>query len=345
LRQRVDHGIFGYPEFTSRNSSLFQALCDLLVERMKRLYAWEVRTEEIVYFPGVVAGLNLSCQVLAGPGLGVLVQPPVYPPFLQLAGNAGAVHQEASLTCGPDGEYTVDWEVFEAAFTPQTRAFVLCNPHNPVGRVFNEQELGKMAEICLRNEAAIVSDEIHCDLLYPGKRHIPIASLDAEVSRRTITLMAPSKTFNLAGLYTSFAIIPDAELRKRFTRLLHSRGAGINLLGLVAAEAAYRHGQEWLDQLLAYLTQNRDFVIDFTNHQLPGVKAAAPEGSFLAWLDCRAAGLPQEPYPFFLEKARVALNDGKSFGAGGEGFVRLNFGCPRSVLSEALERMKAAMCS
>jgi cysteine-S-conjugate beta-lyase len=345
LHQRVHHGIFGYPEWNTSRSSLYQGLYDVIVERMARLYGWIIQPEDIVFYPGVVAGLNVVCSLLAGADQGVLVQPPVYPPFLSLAENAGALPQEAALSRTESGSYEVDWEIFESAITPQTRVFVLCNPHNPVGRVFRRPELEKMAQICLAQNVTIVSDEIHCDLLYPGYRHIPIASLAPEVARHTITLMAPSKTFNLAGLYTSFAIIPDADLRRRFVQLQHARTGGVNVLGLVAAEAAYREGQEWLDQLLIYLKQNRDFVAEFVHRQMPGVQMKVPEATFLAWLDCREAGLQQDVYSFFLKNGRVALNDGRTFGAGGEGFVRLNFGCPRSVLAEALERMQIALQS
>lgn len=345
LHARIDHGIFGYPEWTTRKSGLYQRLYQVIIERLDRLYGWKVNPEEIVFFPGVVPALHAACHVLAGPGAGVLVQPPVYPPFLALARNTGAEHQEAPLSQDCDGKYEVDWQAFEAAIQPNTRAFVLCNPHNPVGRVFRRAELEQMAQICLSHGITIVSDEIHCDLVYPGEQHIPIATLDPEVARHTITLMAPSKTFNLAGLNTSFAIISDPRLRERFIQMQHSYTGGVNLLGLVAAEAAYRYGQEWLDQLLVYLDQNRNFVVDYVHRELPGIKTTLPEATYLAWLDCRAANLPQDPYTFFLEKARLALNDGRTFGTGGEGFVRLNFGCPRAVLAEALARMKDALAT
>jgi cystathionine beta-lyase len=343
LHKRVDHSIFGYPEYSSRQSKLLQSLHNTIVERMERLYGWSIQPADIVLVPGVVPALNAACQVFAHAGGGILVQPPVYPPFLNLAANANAQHQEAILNCKPDGTYEVDWDVFESAFTPQTRVFVLCNPHNPVGRVYQREELERMVQICLKRDVFIISDEIHCDLLYPGYQHIPIASLDAEIAQRVITLMAPSKTFNLAGLNTSFAIIQDRDLRKRFVNVQHSRVGGVNLLGMVAAEAAYTAGQEWLDQLLVYLLGNRNYVVETIRRQLNNLKVAAPEATYLAWIDCRDAGLPQDAYTFFLEKARVALNDGRTFGTGGEGFVRLNFGCPRPVLAEALERMKTAL--
>jgi cystathionine beta-lyase len=238
-----------------------------------------------------------------------------------------------------------DLDTVRAAIHPRTRAFILCNPHNPVGRVFTREELAGMAQICLERDIPIIADEIHCDLLFSGQRHVPIASLAPEIERRTITLMAPSKTFNLAGLKVSVAVIPDASLRERF---MAARGdyvqASVNILGYAAALAAYRDGQEWLDELMRYLEGNRDFLIDYVRRHLPGVSMVAPEGTYLAWLDCRGAGpAAADPFTFFLERAKVALNDGALFGAGGQGFVRLNFGTPRALLTEGLERMRRAL--
>jgi cystathionine beta-lyase len=315
---------------------------------MQRLYGWTIAAEDLVYFPGVVPGLNIACQALAGPGDGVLIQPPVYPPFLHLAENAAAVDQQAALQRLEDGKYEIDWDVFEKGFSPETKAFVLCNPHNPVGRVFRKAELGQMAAACLSRKVTILSDEIHCDLLFSNQQHIPIASLDPEIGMNTITFMAPSKTFNLAGLYFSFAIIQNADLRKRFVKAKASRTGGINIFGMVAAEAAYRAGQEWLDQLLPYLEANRDFLADFVRDELTGIRMVKPEGTYLAWLDCREAASifldsGRSAYTFFLNQAKVGLNDGSWFGQEGEGFVRLNFACSRSVLAEALQRIKTAL--
>jgi cystathionine beta-lyase len=285
----------------------------------------------------------MAAHAFIKPGDGLLIQPPVYMPFLTTAGNAGGITQQAGLMRAPDGTYSVDMDAFNAAITGQTRMFLLCNPHNPVGRVFSPAELKAMAEACLRHNLVICSDEIHCDLVFSGHRHIPIASLSPEIAQRTVTLMAPSKTFNIAGLGCSFAIIQNPELRKQFQRAGGGMVHFVNMLGLVAGKAAYQEGQEWLDQLMAYLQGNRDYLVRFVNEQLPGVKMASPEGTYLAWLDCREAGLPVKPAEFFLKSARVGLNDGEAFGPGGEGFVRLNFGCPRAMLAEALERMKRAL--
>ena len=278
-------------------------------------------------------------------GDGLLIQTPVYPPILHAATTTGLQGREMELTRRVNGTYYVDWERFTQAIDPSTRVFLLCNPHNPVGRVFEKEELEQFAEICLQKDLTICSDEIHCDLIYPGHRHIPIASLDPEIARRTITLMAPSKTFNIAGLQCSFAIIPDRDLRKRYIKARKGLVPWVNLMGLEAARAAYLHGHEWLDQLLVYLKANRDALESFLEERLPGVKVTHAEGTYLAWLDCGAIHLQEAatPYSFFLEKAGVATNDGATFGQGGAGFVRFNFGCPRSLMFEALEKMASAL--
>jgi cystathionine beta-lyase len=239
--------------------------------------------------------------------------------------------------------YEVDFESFEKAITPQTKIFILCNPHNPVGRVFTRVELEKMAEVCLRHGVVICSDEIHCDLVFPEYQHIPIASLSPEVARWTITLMAPSKTYNLAGLRCGFAVIQSPELAKGWKKASLGLNPGLNIMGQVAALAGYREGKEWLDQVLAYLRANRDFLYRTIPEKLPGVRMTRMEATYLAWLDCRRAGIPGNPFQFFLKEANVALNDGGEFGRGGEGFVRMNFACPREMLNQALEQMSGAM--
>jgi cystathionine beta-lyase len=221
--------------------------------------------------------------------------------------------------------------------------FMLCNPHNPVGRVYTRQELGRMAEICLRHDLVICADEIHCDLLYEDVKHTPIATLSPEVSRQTITLMAPSKTYNIAGLHCSVAIIEDEALRERYAEAKRGLVSSVGVMGWVAAVAAYRDGQPWLDELLHYLEGNRDYVADYVAAHLPGITMAKPEGTFLAWLDCRQSAIEENPHEFFLREAKVAMNDGAAFGRGGEGFVRLNFGCCRELLEEALGRVRDAL--
>ncbi len=338
LHERVDHGIFGYglepPE-----------LRPLLVERLERLYGWSVSPEALVFIPGVMSGFNLAARTVASPGDGMLVQTPIYYPILRIPTNANLVLEGMELTRCADGQYEIDFDLMAATFTARTRLFLLCNPHNPVGRVFRREELERMAELCLQREVWICSDEIHCDLVFPGHQHIPIASLAPEIADRTITLMAPSKTYNLAGLHCAFAIIPNAELRRRFQAVRADLVPGVDVLGFTAALAAYRDGGPWLTEVLRYLEANRDFLWTRGKEYLPGVTLTQPEGTYLAWLDCRALadGPSWNPHRFFLERAKVALNDGAVFGQGGEGFVRLNFACPRATLQAALERMRQAI--
>ncbi|MCJ7532567.1 MAG: PatB family C-S lyase [Anaerolineales bacterium] len=336
LEERVAHGVFGY---TDDNTQFRQ----VLVERMAELYNWEIQSKDIVFVPGVVVGFNLASHTVATPDGGVLVQTPVYPPMLGAAAAADMTHQETELSHLVDGFYSIDFDAFEAAVTAQTRLFLLCNPHNPTGRVFTQVELEQIAEICLKREVVICSDEIHCDLIFPGYRHIPIASLDPEIAQNTITLVAPSKTFNIAGLECSAAIIQNPVLRGQYKKASKGLVGGVNLLGSLAGLVAYRDGNEWLQQLLVYLEANRDFLYDYVQREFPGISMTKPEGTYLAWLDCRQALIKGNPHEFFLREARVALNDGVDFGRGGEGFVRLNFGCSRLTLTEALERMKNSL--
>lgn len=357
LRCRVDHGIFGYgmepPE-----------LRPLLQERLQRLYGWHVDAEALVFVPGVVVGFNLATHAViegkvlgnAKGGDGLLAQTPVYYPILGVPDNTGCTLNSMELTppgagATGNGQYQIDLDAFEAAIGAHTRIFVLCNPHNPVGRVFTREELEAMAEICLRHDVVICSDEIHCDLVFSGHQHLPIASLDPEIEARTITLMAPSKTYNIAGLHASVAIIPNPELRERFLAARQGIVPRLDIMGFAAMLAAYQVPERteagtdddpWLEQVLRYLEANRDVVFDAVN-EIPGLSMTRPEGTYLAWIDCKAAGLVQEPHKFFLEKARVGLNAGAQFGPGGEEYVRLNFGCPRATLVAALERMRAAL--
>jgi cysteine-S-conjugate beta-lyase len=343
LRDRIEHGVFGYPTSASADQKGMDRLRQTIVDRLAQLYHWTISPEDLVFVPGVVTGFNLACHSLATPGGGVLVQTPVYTPILNAPANAGMLRQEMELTQCPDGPYSIDWRAFEAAITDQTRLFILCNPHNPVGRVFRQDELEYMAEICLRQGVVICSDEIHSDLIFSGSHHLPLASLDPLIAQNTITLIAPSKTYNLAGLACSIAIIQNAELRQNYMHSGKGLVSWVNLMGIVAAQAAYHEGQDWLDQLLVYLEANRDYLVRFVQEQLPGMCMGCPEGTYLAWLDCRGAGIQGNPAEFFLQKGRVALNDGATFGQGGAGFVRLNFGCPRPMLTEALERMREAI--
>jgi len=337
LHARIAHGVFGYgieiPEFN-----------ETVVELLYKRYDWRVSPEALVLLPGVIAGFNLACRAVTVPGDGVLLQTPVYPPILRAPTNVGLTRNEVALMQQVDGRYGIDFDAFEAAITDRTRMFLLCNPHNPVGRVFQRHELTRMAEVCRRHNLVICADEIHCDLVYQGHPHLPIASLAPEIAERTITLMAPSKTYNLAGLKCAFAIIPNPTMREKFLAARADLVTTANILGYAAALAAYRDGQPWLDEMRRYLESNRDCVRQYVDVHLPAITMGTPEGTYLAWLDCRQAGMPHnDPYTFFLEHAKVALNDGETFGQNGKGFVRLNFGCPRATLVQALEQMRQAL--
>ncbi len=347
LRQAVDHGVFGYAVPT-------RELAETVAARLQRLYGWQATPEMVVATPGVVSAFAAAARAVCQPGQGILVQPPVYPPFLSVHAAAGLVRQDAPLARVAHSQYVayeIDWDVFEAAFRSggaSTSMFLLCNPHNPTGQTYSRADLSRMADLCLRYGAVICSDEIHAELLLGGATHTPIAALDPAVAARTITLIAPSKTFNVAGLFCGFAIIPDEDLRLRYRKTLEAMTLHVNSLGLAAAQAAFSGAcDDWLAALNRYLTANRDFLADFVARRLPGVRTSLPAATYLAWLDCtdllRAGRIQGSPHQFFVQKARVALNDGAEFGPGGEGFVRLNFGCPRATLAEALERMARAL--
>jgi len=339
LEKRVSHGIFGYGEPPD-------TLREVIQERLARLYGWRVEQEAIIFVPGVATGFNQACHAIGAPGDDVLVEPPVYFPMLDAPENAGRVCKTVPLLEGPE-RYERDLDAFEDAITEHSShtppLLLLCNPHNPVGRVFEKTELERLAEICLHHDVVICSDEIHCDLLFREHSHIPIASLAPEIAAQTITFFAPSKTYNIAGLSCSVGVIQNPDLRSKVEAAGSGLAPHVNILGYAAALAAYRDGQEWLDELLLYLEANRDYVQKYITAHMPTIKYQPPEGTYLAWLDCRETDISGNPYEFFLEHARVALNDGAAFGEGGAGFVRLNFGCPRATLSEALGRMREAM--
>jgi cystathionine beta-lyase len=337
LTERVQHGVFGY-QFDS------PPLRQTLVERLHTRHHLSIQPDQILFIPGLVEALNLVCEVFGEHG-GVLMQTPIYPPFLSAPANNGCAAQKVPLARISEGarmRYEIDFEAFEAAITPESRVFLLCNPHNPVGRVYTRAELERLAEICLRHNLLICADEIHCDLVYDGHQHLSIASLAPEIAARTITLLAPSKTFNLPGLGLGFAVVSDDELRARLTKKLWGMGAFVNALGYTAALAAYQEGQPWLDETMAYLKANRDFVVEFVETRLPGVQVTVPEGTYLAWLDMGGADISGSAYKFCLDHARVACGNGTDFAAG-ETFIRLNYGCPRDMLTDALERICAAV--
>ncbi|MEZ4613942.1 MAG: PatB family C-S lyase [Caldilineaceae bacterium] len=339
IHERVEHAVFGYGGESQR-------LQEVICERMDRLHGWQIKPADVVLLPGLVCGLNVVSRAIGQPGDGVVVSTPVYPPFLTAPTNQGRVLQTASLAVESTAHtqrYAFDADVFEQTIQPNTNLFILCNPHNPVGRAYTKAEMLAMAESCTRHDLVICSDEIHCDLMLDGNKHLPIATLDPQIADRTITLIAPSKTFNVPGLGCSAVIVQNAELRQKVTGAASGIVPHVNVLGIAAAIAAYTECQAWQDELLAYLTANRDFVVNFVTEELPNLRITVPEATYLAWIDCRAAGIEGNPYEFFLKEAKVAFNDGARFGEEGKNFIRLNFGTQRALLEEGLARVKNAL--
>ena len=331
LQERVYHGVFGYAEAPDE-------LTDTILGMLKTDHDWQVEPEWIIWLPGLVTGLNVACRAAGEPGDDVMTTVPIYPPFLTAPGNS-----DRNLVTIPFSEMSnrpqFDFDRLVAGITPQTNLFILCNPHNPVGRVFTQTELAALAGICIEHDMILCSDEIHCGLILDeDKTHIPTATLSPEIARRTITLMAPSKTYNLPGLGCSFAIISDTQLRQRFEKAMAGIVPLVNAFGFTAALAAYRHGHQWRKSLLDCLRRNRDCVMDAAA-SMPGLSMGEVEATYLAWIDTRESGI-EDPVRFF-ENAGVGLSDGTAYG--GDGFVRLNFGCPQSTLNEALKRMKQAL--
>lgn len=337
IHARVSHGVFGYG-IPPRD------LPEIVVNRMLKLYNWEISDTCISFIPGCVTGFNLALRAFCQPGDAIIMQTPVYPPFLTAPDYVNMIRVENPLLKDQDYFYTIDFDLFEdQVIKNKVKLFILCNPHNPVGRVFTQNELERLADICLKHNVLICSDEIHCDLLFTGSKHIPIASLSNEVSKQTITLLAPSKTYNIAGLHASIVIIEDPTLRTKFDQARAGLIGNPSVLSLVGARAAYLFGDKWLSEVLTYLENNRNWLLDTISNELPGIKIGKPEGTFLGWMDCSQLSLKPNPCTYFLEQARVGLNDGKSFGDCGSQFVRFNFGSPRVILEEALTRMKKTL--
>jgi len=347
LHKAVNHSILGY-ETPSKD------LLATVAERMDKLYGWKIGPDMVVAVPGVVSGFNAAAKAACGSGEGVLMQPPVYFPFLEVHENQGLTRQFASLVQMANGnilQYEIDFDAFEAAMgsdDTRTGMFLFCNPHNPTGNAFSWEDLSRLAEICLQRNVVICSDEIHSELLLGRAQHTPIATLTTEITEQTITLVAPSKTFNTAGLFCSFAIIPNPDLRERYKQASKGLTFHINSLGQIAAQIAFSGAcDDWLKELLSYLTANRDFVVEYVKEYMPEIHLTLPDASYLIWMDCNplleSGKITGSPFEFFLNEAKVALSDGAQFGPGGEGFVRLNFGCPRNILVDALERIRGSL--
>ena len=336
LVERVQHGVFGY-------AAEPQDLNGIVVHWIKEQYKMQVEPQHLLYVPGVVTGLNMVSRAFLSPGDGLMFQPPIYPPFFGVGEHTGLENHQVDLIQNQNGSYAIDFEMLERGIKPNTKMFLLCNPHNPVGRVFTERELEQIADFCLCHDLLLCSDEIHCDLVYAGNTHIPIISLGEDVVQRTIMLIAPSKTFNIAGLGFSVMIIKNNDLMDRMKKSFSGILPHPDLLAVQAARAAYLSGYTWLQELIQYLQDNRDYLYEFVKAELPGISMVKPEGTFLAWLDCRKMTFGDNPSSFFLNQARVGLNNGLDFGSVGKGFVRLNFACPRATLKEGLTRMRQAI--
>lgn len=339
LHERVAQGVFGY-----------EVPCDdlkyTICAWLDRRYGWRVQPTDLVFLPGLVSGLNLACRAFGRIGDAAITLTPVYFPFLSAPVNNGMSVDKVELQCMTDDQTVrceVDFDAFERAITPRTSLFIHCHPHNPIGHEWTRAELMRLAEICLKHDVLICSDEIWSDLTLDEARHVPLASLSAEIAAQCITLMAPSKTFNLPSLGFGFAVIQNAKLRQRFVNANNGVLPYVNALGLAAAQAAYSACDEWLVALKTYLAANRDILLDYLTENLPEIRATVPDATYLGWLDCRKAEIEGSPQAFFLQQAKVALSDGAAFGPGGSGFVRFNFGCPRSQMLEALERMRASL--
>jgi cysteine-S-conjugate beta-lyase len=337
IRKRAEHEVFGY---TYRDESYFASIVSWLQRRQQ----WRVKPEWILFCPGVVPALNLATLAFTSPGDEIIVQPPVYPPFFS-AVTANGRKLVSNQLMRRRSRYLIDFEALRSCITPRTKMLILSHPHNPVGRVWNMCELRQLTEICTRNNIIILSDEIHSDLVLPGSQHIPLASVSEEAAAITVTCIAPSKTFNIAGLSTSSVIISDEALRKKFTGMVESIHIGNgNIFGNEASVAAYTHGDEWLDELLEYIAGNIEFTINYLIDRVPLIRPVTPEATYMIWLDCTEMGMSgAELAHFFTYEARVGLNEGSTFGEGGEGFMRMNLACSRSLVEEALGRIEKAV--
>jgi cystathionine beta-lyase len=338
LRARVEHGIFGYSE---GKEGYFEAVKDWMMRR----HGWAIERNWLVKTPGVVFALAMAVKAYTKPGDGVMIQQPVYYPFSEVIEDNDRKIVDNTLYLGEDGIYHMDLEDFEKkAAENQVKLFFLCSPHNPVGRVWTREELTQLGEICERLDIIVVSDEIHQDFVFRGEHRV-FAALSENLRNRTITCTAPSKTFNVAGLQISNIFISNPELKRKFKKEIAAAGySQLNTLGLTACEAAYRHGEDWHDQLMDYLKENIRFVRTYLEDNLPEIKLIEPDGTYLIWLDFRGLELSEQGREeLIVKKAGLWLDSGAMFGPIGEGFERINIACPRSIIKEALEKLKAAI--
>ncbi len=334
IRNRLEHPILGYG--VARDELRARIVADL-----QSKYSWTIAPGDIVFLPGVEPGFNMALKAMLKPGDGLVVQTPVYRPILNAPGHWDLLRHDAPLRPG-QSSYAVDFDSLTAALS-KSRALLFCNPQNPTGKVFTAGELGEIAALCEKSDALVISDEIHCDLLFDGRHHIPIATLSEDAANRTITLMAASKTYNIAGLKTAFAIIQNPSIQEKFIQSRLGMVDSVNILGLEATLAAYTSASKWKAAMLAYVEAGRNFLSEQIAARFPNIRLIKAEGTFLAWLDCSEMGLAPDPQTFFLEHGKVGFSAGAEFGEGYANHVRVNFGCPRSLLEDGLNRMENAL--
>ena len=337
VTKRGEQGVYGYP---LRGPAYFQAIIDW----QKRRHGFSIEKEWLICTPAVVTAISVAIQTFTQPEDEIIIQSPVYPAFFGCI-----LKNKRQLVDNPlqykEGRYVIDFEDLESKLNPRVKMLILCSPHNPVGRVWKKEELQRLGELCVAHNIIILADEMHCDLGFQGHQHIPLATISPEIAKQTITFISPCKTFNLSAFYNSVTIIADATLRQEFSDALDALELlSGNLFGIVSLEAAYQHGEEWLNELLVYLEGNANYVMKFIEENIPKLKVVKPEGTYLAWIDCRGLMLTiPQLHELFLQKAKVGVNDGVAFGENGTGFIRLNFGCPRSTLEKGLMRIKKAI--
>ena len=337
LQKRLKHEIFGY---SFRPDEYYVSMINWLKSR----HNWNVEKDWISFCPGIVPALNFCTLAYTQPGDSIIVQPPVYFPFFSAAESHGRKLIYNKLI-ESEGKSVMDYNSLVSGIDSKTRMIFISNPHNPVGRVWTPEELNNLADICLNNNILMISDEIHCDLVLPGFTHYPLASLSEKIAAKTVTLIAPSKTFNLAGLSTSSVIIPDPSLRKSFNRIVDNLHVGNgNIFGTIASISAYTNGHKWLDALLDYIDHNVEFVKDYCREMIPEIIPIQPEATYMIWLDCRKFAMTgKELQNFFVTKAGVGMNEGSTFGPGGEGFMRMNLGATHNTVMKAMEQIEKAV--
>lgn len=339
INKRIDHPILGY---STPCEDYFQSV----LKWINDLHYCRIERDWLGFLPGIVPGLAFAINAFSQPNDEIIVQPPVYPPFINVPAknNRKVVFNPLKVV---NGQFEMDFDDFERKITGRTRLFILCNPQNPGGRVWDAESLKKVAEICYKHGILVISDEIHSDMALNGFRHIPFGTVSEQAQQNSITYMAPSKTFNIAGLISSSYIIPNPEIRRKFKEYLeNSELANGNIFAYVAAKAAYENGSEWRKQMLEYVQKNLDFVVEYLAKNIPQIKPMIPQASFLVWLDCSELGMTtNQLQDFMVNKAHLGLNKGTTFGPGGENHLRLNIGCPISVLEEAMNNLKMAVDS